>query len=219
MPIVEAAASATLKIAAERISSYLKSADERQSNNVNALRVYADVARDTVIALEGEYDQILVDAEFCDLQSRVEATALQQRINRYLYVDMIRPLLESSALGMRRIRNLLQNDAQGFFKELWHPDRLAAVSQLTHAIESLESYIYQLGGQLRPGNSMKSGIGMHQLDEILQILQRSKENASEVEADALELRVKEFRRNRSKDGLVYLKDRIEKAYFDIREAF
>jgi hypothetical protein len=217
MPIAEAAASTALKVAAARIGSYLKSAEERKRDNLYSLEKYVSAARDAIIALEAEYDQILVDAEFCDLCSHDDAKKLQDRITSYLTVDVVSPLLDSAALGLRRVRNQLHNNAEGFFNEWLHPDRLPAVFELTRVIEHLEEYIYNLKGQV-PGYP-RSGVGMHHLNNILQVLEKYQENPDEVEANVLALRVKEFRRDRSKDGLAFHKAGIEKAYFDILDTF
>jgi multidrug resistance efflux pump len=82
MPMIEAGVSATLKLAADTISASLKYAQERTRNNVESLKAYADAARDAIIALEAEYDNILIDAEFCDLSS-IEQNGLCTSV-RYL---------------------------------------------------------------------------------------------------------------------------------------
>lgn len=220
MPIAELGVSASLKLAADRIGASLKYAQERARNNVEALKAFSDAARDAIIALEAEYDDILVDAEFCDLRSGDQITSLQQRIAHYLRVDLVLPHLESAAQGLRRMRNLLQDDAQGFFKELWYPDRLAAVAGLTNAVESLENYIYKLEHKLdHKPDGRTTGVGMDNLFQISCILQRAKQTHDQVKADTLESLVKHIRRSRSKDGLVLSRDSIEKAYFDILCAF
>src|SRR5262249_35482272 len=136
MALMETAAGAALKIAAERISAYLKSAQERRADHVGALRAYTDAARDAILALEAEFDEIIVEAEFCNLQSADDVTEQQQRITRYLTVDLIRPLLQSAEQGLRRTRNMLQNDAKGFFGTEPTSDRLFALSRLTTAVEA-----------------------------------------------------------------------------------
>ena len=60
MPMIEAAAGAAMKLAAQRIADYLKSAEQRHKDDLYALQKYVSVARDCIIALEGEYNEILV---------------------------------------------------------------------------------------------------------------------------------------------------------------
>jgi hypothetical protein len=99
---------------------------------VSACVSYLEAARTAIRGLEGELDQIMIEAEqvaqyYWEKKNRAE---LAKRITTYLHQDKLRPILDESLSSIEKCSEFAGKDICGFFGR--------ADQKKTHAVKLLE---------------------------------------------------------------------------------
>jgi hypothetical protein len=212
-----------LKEVAEFISAELQAARERLAEDVELLQTYAHLALAAIGALEREYDEILNETLVLNLKDKKALDTLWKRIDSYLTQDRVRLELTRVVAGLDALSGDFVEQAEAYFARR-KMDRHLAASKLRETVSDLKGYLQSLV-IMAPGRGRNiSAVGIHdllRLDAFLDdVRQRHDPGASYKDEDrALVELVREFRRNRSKDGMLRFYEDLERSYVTIRRAF
>jgi len=131
------------------ITGYLKEAKQYTKEDVRACQANLKAANDAIVALEAEYDLILVQAKIADLDKDDEVDRLSGHIESFLTVDKLRPLLQEAVSELKGCHDSLLKHADRFLQWPWKvDDREDAVNEFTVLLEKLDRYLTELA---RPG--------------------------------------------------------------------
>jgi hypothetical protein len=110
-------------------------------------RKWLEVAMVAIQGLEGEYEEILLQAFRCNVLNPEERLALVDRINAYINGERLRVKLKEAIGHLNVGRDVLQEHAERLL--IWPKTRLARVDSLREYeshVNRLESYYGSLGG-------------------------------------------------------------------------
>lgn len=156
------------------VEKYLVEANKAPKNNVEACIKYLRVAQMAIDGLEREVDEILIESKLVALFDWEKRAELYRRIEQYVNVDKLRPLLAKTIDGMKASLRFAQEDAESYFQ--WPGRRLRkedAADTLSNLVDKASQYLESLSGvmALSPENYIgPSGVNMEELIEIRRLL-------------------------------------------------
>src|SRR5437763_15283588 len=89
-----------LEKAFDLVKDYRDKAQQEKLEDIKRCQDYLHAVQEAIKGLENEYDEILIQAEVCDLNQPQQVAALQQRISDYLFVDKLRTELVRAIAGL-----------------------------------------------------------------------------------------------------------------------
>jgi len=150
---------------------------------------YLEAAREAVRALGRERQDILADVRRCEVHDAAAVEALSRRLDTYLHVDRVRPLLVDALGGLRGCFQELERRADTI---AWRRrDRRQAFLEFTQTLQQFELLLEGLTSNFLPG---ASGMGVDTLipihDALRDLTKRApsesdEERLGELAAEAL----------------------------------
>jgi len=203
------------------IAAYLKEAGQYAKEDVRSCQGYLNAANEAIVALEAEHDLILVQAQSLDLDQHDKVKQLYDRIEAYLTVDKLRPLLQEAVSQLKGCREALVKHSDRVLQWPWKKDdRQQAVKEFSSTLESLTAYLTELD---RDGvRRYQSGVGVTSLVKIQETLRRYEAQKNvEGTADGTEFfqLVREIQERRSKGYLMESIDEIQRIIHRLIQAF
>ena len=205
------------------IAGHLKEAEQYAKEDVRSCQGYLKAASAAIVALEAEYDQILVQAKITDLNQGDEVKQLYGRIETYLTVDKLRPMLQEALSGLKGCREALEKNADRFLQWPWKKDdRQQAIKEFTSLLGNLDLYLTELGKTGFGNLKYISGVGATALVRVQNYLRdyqaQQKLQGVPDQADFFEL-IHEIQKDRTKDYLMNRIDHIENIIHKLIQAF
>jgi len=103
----------------ELAQNHINKAKKFEKDDAESCKNYLEAARIAVIGFEKECDQILVQAENCDLNKPEKVENLRLRIDNYLHVDSLRFELNDAVGGLKDCREGLQQNVDKYIQWPW----------------------------------------------------------------------------------------------------
>jgi hypothetical protein len=208
-----------LETAVQAAQNYIKKAEEYSLQDVQRVQNYLQAAHVAITGLEREYDQILVQAKYCQLDQQDQVRELNTRIDNYLTVDKLRPELLKAVTGLSSCRVELQKHADRFLQWPWRRvDRREAVTLFVGLLHELEQYVLKLeeqGLQYRPAGT---GVAVASLMEIKRVLNAGKLSYGQKPESLVQV-VSTIQEDRSKDHLLDFTVKIQQTIDELITAF
>jgi hypothetical protein len=217
--MIDLAAGYAIRIASELVRSYLSKAESFAIEDARHCQNYLLAAQVAIWGLEKEYDQILVQAEVCDLHDPEQVRRLRERILNYLSVDDVRLQLDKAITGLETCRAALQENIDRWFQ--WPPtrkNRQEVLADFDRLFSELERYLRDLkvqGLEFRPS---WTGVGIQPQWEMLENLPPKRpidESTQERFSDIIE----RARQDRTKDRLLNFTEGIERSSNKLLQTF
>jgi hypothetical protein len=192
--------------AAALAAEHIKRAGSPAASSAERCIAYLEAAEAAIDGLETEYDELLIEAKFCDLTDPTDREELDKRIERYLHLDILRPQLQKATTGLKTSLNEI--------RQAYEPkvgQRMAAVLEtLTGYLDDLD----QSGLSCRPA---RTGVAVQPLTEIQGDLRKEKLFTTEGRK-LLRNKAETFQRASGKDGLLLRTDEIRQTIESLRLA-
>jgi hypothetical protein len=154
--------------AAESIRGLLAGAEVLAPDDARYYATYLEVATRAIQGLEGEYNEILRAAAYCQPGDPQQRERLLRRVDDYLHGEVLRPKLKEAIERLRQGRQALQQHADRLLIWLFRPGvrrgRVDALALFDRLLDRLEGYYGSLGGYAGPS--------AHALDDIRRIRER-----------------------------------------------
>ena len=207
-----------LTAAVEAARDYSEKAEQEGIEDVERVQNYLRAAHVAIIGLEREYDQILVQAKYCELDDPDEVKALKERIDKYLTVDELRPELIRAVKGAADWHVELAKNADRFLQLPGvKRGRKRSVAGFGELINTLQKYTIELeknGLQFRPAGT---GVAVESLENIKQHLDFARLDQGHPK-DLIEI-VASAQADRTKDGLKDFTEKIQGTLDELIAAF
>jgi len=164
---------------------YLREAENQSQYNVRACIAYLEAARAAIRGLEEELDEILIETETVVSfpQEWEKRPDIFERINSYLNRDRLRPILDSSLVGIDHCQKVAEEDAASFFQWPSQRDRRTqTVDHLSSLFKNLHNYLTQLSDQIKPNQvnfAGPSGLYRRELRQLKELLDDSRAGAKD----------------------------------------
>lgn len=144
-----AAISPIFKATLEAGNARLKKVNEEHANDAQRAIAYLETANELMVALEGETDQILLNAMTLATSSdEATRTALLTRLNNLLHGEVMRPALIEVHARLLVLQDALKENSGRFFGLKSPPKKVAeTVARLTAATGYIHSYLTWLEQQ------------------------------------------------------------------------
>ena len=157
-----------LDIAMKEINRYREKISRYEKDDVQACKLYMEMAKTAIDGLVKEAQSILLQARTMDIDHTQEINNLDKRIDNYLYTDNLRPALNDAISGLKGISDAMEKHAERFFQWPWvKKNRLEAVENFRDLLQHLTDYLHSLQVDYLPGGS---GMLVSDLYEIKHIL-------------------------------------------------
>lgn len=199
-----------LKEATRMAQDYISKAEQLALEDVQCCQNYLRAAQVAIIGLETEYDQILVQAEICELDQLEQVKKLHERIREYLTVDKLRPELLKAVAGLDECSKALQKDAHRFLQWPWiRSNRRTAVTDFATLLQQLVQYLKDLDGRGLAYRPAGTGVAQASLHAILDHLNQRKPFDQSSTRD-FSLLINSIQQDRTKDHLLDSTEQIER---------
>lgn len=155
-----------IEVAWEGAKAAVERAKTGDKEDVRTMLEYMEGARIAIWGLGQEREEILSDANLCDLNDEKHVDDLADRIDKYLRTNRLRPELELAIKGLRDCHHLIQQRTEKIMHwPLWgRGDRRAALDEVSSLLGELIDFLASLGNRLEYLNP--SGIGAVELQEV-----------------------------------------------------
>ncbi len=204
----------------KEVKTVLGRAEDDRRDIVKRCRDYLETSRVAVLGLWRIYDQILENAENCDLQNPEEVRQLRKDIGNYANVDSVRPELRDAIKGLhKRCKELQQKAASKFQLPKVRRRRKNTVEELENVIMDLEEQLTKLEEEGLQFLKSGSGVGIIELSNIISLLEKQKSQPSKIDPSSIRRLVEGIREKRFKDELWKTVDRIKDASEDLDIVF
>ncbi|MFA5327634.1 MAG: hypothetical protein WC384_07575 [Prolixibacteraceae bacterium] len=178
--------SPSIKFVVDKIDENLKQISQIDREDVNAVKIYLDSAKLAIEGLGKEVQDILNTARTLNLGNKRESSNLIIRINKYLFSDNLRTLLNVKVIpGLDEMSKVFAKKADRVLQLPGNKqERKKITEEFVNQVEELKEYIHELqnesyweyqessGSKLRTGGS---GMLMYDLKMILEIIEREDE--------------------------------------------
>lgn len=207
-----------LKVACTEALNFLHKASQYAKEDVEYCKNYLKAAQSAVIGLEKECDQILVQSRNIDLNLPEEVTELRIRIDEYLFVDYLRPILNIAVKGLEKCHKALQESADRFWQWPWvKEERQIAISDFTMLLDDLKKYLDDLDKDHLIHRKAGTGVLVWELNEIKNYLNDNRPRQL-VQKELIDF-INEIQNHRDKKKLLEDTSRIESTINDLIRAF
>lgn len=191
-----------LNLAFKEIEKQRERIKKIEENDVEACKIYMEMARTSVDGLGKEAQSILLQARKIDSSNKGEIDALIQRIDKYLYTDNLRPALNDAISGLKGIGDAMTDHAKRFLQWPWvKKNRKRSVENFQKLLGLLTEYLQGLQNNFLPGGSgmlvvdlykikdISVGIreGRNRHDELLDFIDKSETDRSRIYDDWLDM--------------------------------
>jgi hypothetical protein len=183
---------------------YLEKAGDKNRKITDRCEDYLHAVQAAIIGLESEYDEILTQAELCDLNHPKQVHKLRTRITDYLTVHKLHTTFGIAMQGLADCETELRKGTESKFQFLWKEKREAALAMFNYLLERLTEYLQILGDP----HGM-TGVGMQWLRPIKQLLDNLDPQQKDNQSKLTSL-VTQARADRDKDNLMYLTREAER---------
>ncbi|MFX1274296.1 MAG: hypothetical protein ACFFBP_16195 [Promethearchaeota archaeon] len=207
-----------IEIAFKEALKYLNKANKNAKDDVEYCKNYLKAAQSAVIGLEKECDQILVQSKNIDLSDPEKVSKLLIRIDEYLNVDQLRPILKIALTGLNKCHKALQENSERFLQWPWKKEiRQEAVSDFMILLNDLNSYLDDLEVVYLQYRNSGTGILVQELNQIKDYLLHDR--LYEIVQNELFDFVNEVQKHRDKKRMLEDTSRIEDTINDLLRAF
>jgi nucleoside phosphorylase len=176
---------------------------------------YLRAAYEAIKGLEAEHDQILVQAQNCNINNPEQVRLLRARVGEYLGVDKLRPELHRVIMGLEECQKVLKTKANHFPQ--WsstNKGRQETMSEFSELLGELMGYLKRLDY-----NGMRiSGTGARELILLEDYLTNGYLRPSYSQSEFSQL-VKDIQNARTKDQLLWFTGAIEQVINKLIRAF
>jgi hypothetical protein len=204
----------------DEIKEALNRSEDERRDIVSRCRDFLEVTRLAVFGLREVFDEILNDAESCDLRSPHDIEQLRRNINDYTGVDRFRPELRSAIRGLRkRSAELAQKADRRVQWPKIKRKRQNIVEDLNGVIDELDTLHDKLENEGLRYLKTKSGIGIVDLEKIVALIEQYKFQPGALDVFSLKRLVEDIRQSRSEDELWQTTDLIMDISEDLDIAF
>jgi len=193
--------------AAVLAAEHIKRAGSPAASAAERCIAYLEAAEAAIDGLETEYDELLIEAKFCDLTTRTDREELDKRIERYLHLDILRPQLQKATAGLKTSLNEIR---QAYAPEVGK--RLAVV------LKTLTGYLDHLDQTGLSCRLAGTGVAVQPLREIQNAL-RDEKLFTAKGRKLLRNKAETFQREPGKDGLLPRTEEIRQTIESLRRAF
>jgi len=198
-----------LEKALELVRSYIEKAQKEKLEDIERCRNYLRAVQEAIKGLEREYDEILTQAEYCDLNQSEQVLNLQKRITNYLTVDNLKTELDRVSAGLEESEVAFRKIADSKLQFWWKKDRETALVMFNYLLERLTDYLKELEDSGLQWRKSWTGVGIKWLKPIKELIDnldpQQKDNKSKLTS-----LVTQARKDRSKDNLIYYTRNIER---------
>ena len=199
-----------LKEATRLAQDYIGKAEKLALEDVERCQNYLRAAQVAIIGLETEYDQIIVQAEICELDQPEQVRQLRERIREYLMVDKLRPELQKAVAGLDECRKALQKDANRFLQWPWtKKNRQVAVTEFADLLQQLVQYLKELDSRDLEYRQAGTGVAQASLHAIMGWLSYGAPTDQSRSKGFSQL-INSIQQDRTKDRLLDSTERIER---------
>lgn len=125
----------------------LQKADAFAADDAKRYAAYLEAARAALHGLEQEYQEIVVEANHCQLDRPEQVAALRKRIEDYLHVKKLREILDDAVMGVDIGRATLEGYATRWYLSLTpakKQQREQAVVHYADVLNELKSRVREL---------------------------------------------------------------------------
>jgi len=217
--MLESLGAFSLDLAVQAAKNHIETAKQYTVQDIEFCRNYLEAARIAINGLEMEYDQILVQAKYTNLEQSEQIANLIQRLESYLRIDKLRPELLRATTGLDDCQKELENESQKFLQWPWKKNnREKAVKDFTFILKDLKQYLEDLDGAAFEHRVAGSGVGVVSLNRLLDRLKYISLEPLSGRSNFIQL-VNEIEQDRTKDNLLSYTVRIEQSIQKLLRAF
>ena len=165
-------AKTVVDLASPLVKDLLAEAGAKNKTQTERCVGYLRAAQTVIKALHQEFEEIVAQAELCDVNDPHRLESLRTRLHKYLYLNILRPDLWTAIEGMHEQRTLLQQRVDSVLNlPSTQEKRQEVMAYFVNNIEELEGFAAQLG------YDYPSGIGLEMLMELYNRVNQLIENA------------------------------------------
>jgi hypothetical protein len=201
----------------------LEAAEQEGRRNAAACIHYLTAASLAIRGLEDEYDEILVQARGTDWTKPADVRGLKTRIDHYMSVDQLRPILLDALTGIESCRNALQRDADSFWSFHKREERQDAIAHTVNVTEALDDYHQLLfefqRTELDDNRGHHSGVGIRWLVDINDALGDPADGLDEERLARVRMLVDNASNDRTKGNLDRFISEIRRTIEKLRQYF
>jgi len=198
------------------VQEHIHNAQRKKENVLDQCKEYLLAAQEAILGLEAEYDEILVQTRLLDCNDADQIAELRLRIENYLAVDKLRPLLIKATQGIESCKEIWNADTNKW----WNRPKIKgkknrSLEEVNVLLEDLVIYLYDLDEQGLKFRRGGSGVGIKWLEYIIETLKSQLVN-KRIELDNI---LEKAMKDRNKGRLLDFTKRITKTIVVLLAAF